>query len=182
MKELSLNILDITENSVSAKAENISVAVRENTDEGTMIIEIADDGCGMSEEFLKNVLDPFTTTRKTRKVGLGLPLFKLAAEQAGGGLMITSKVGVGTTVRAEFQIDNIDRAPLGDMADTVATLIHGHPDMHFRFIFEKDGDGFEVDTLELREQLGDVPLNIPEVLCWIKDFVNGNLAELKFIF
>ncbi len=181
MKELSLNILDITENSVSAGAKNIKVSVLENTAEDTMRIIIEDDGCGMDEDFLKGVLDPFTTTRKTRKVGLGLPLFKLAAEQAGGFLEIKSEKGVGTTVTAVFGITHIDRAPLGDIADTVATLIHGHPKMHFTFTLARDEECFSLDTDELSAQLEGVPLDIPEVLCWIKDFVNDSVKQIGFI-
>ncbi len=181
MKELSLNILDITENSVSAGAQNITVSVTEDTAADIMKITVSDDGCGMDADFLSRVLDPFTTTRKTRKVGLGLPLFKLAAEQAGGGLELKSEKGVGTTVCASFGIKHIDRAPLGDIADTVATLVHGHPNMHFTFVFEIDDRGFTLDTVELSNQLEGVPLDIPEVLLWIKEFVRQSLLEIEFI-
>ena len=118
MRELSLNILDIVENSVRAGATLIKVSVIAK--DGFLTIEIADDGKGMSEEFLRSVTDPFTTTRTTRKVGMGIPLFKMAAETANGSFDIKSKLGAGTTVTAKFEIDNVDRAPLGNLAETAA--------------------------------------------------------------
>lgn len=131
MRELSLNILDIVENSVRAGATLIKVSVIAK--DGFLTIEIADDGKGMSEEFLRSVTDPFTTTRTTRKVGMGIPLFKMAAETANGSFDIKSKLGAGTTVTAKFEIDNVDRAPLGNLAETAATeLFDGTPTLSGR--------------------------------------------------
>lgn len=170
MKELSLNILDITKNSVKAKASNISIILVED-ESGILTLTIADDGCGMSEDVLKRVTDPFCTSRTTRKVGLGIPLLKMASEQTGGRVDIQSTLGVGTTVRATFDTRHIDYTPLGDIISTVTILIMGSPEIDF--VFEHKTPEYEVrlDTKELRQVLGDVPLSSPEVIAWIGDFL-----------
>lgn len=143
MKELSLNILDIAENSAKAGARNIRIALAE--DGALLTIVVSDDGCGMKPDLLKRVTDPFTTTRTTRKVGLGIPLFKLAAEQTGGTLEIVSKhisdfpEDHGTVVTAVFHKDHIDCTPHGDIVSTMLTLVQGHPDIDFLFTHEAAG-------------------------------------------
>ena len=179
MKELSLHILDIAENSVKAKAKLIEITVSEDTQKNLLTIEIKDNGCGMSEEFLSRVKDPFSTTRTTRRVGMGLSLFEAAAEQCGGALEISSKEGVGTIVSVTFTLNHIDRAPLGDMAGTMQTLIGGSPDIDFIFRHKKDGQEFLLDTANMREMLGGVPLDTPEVILWIGDFINEGINELN---
>ena len=180
MKELSLNILDIAKNSTKAQANKIEITLRENTQTGFLTIIIKDDGCCMDQDFLEKVMDPFTTTRTTRKVGLGLPLFKLAAEQAGGSLEIQSAVGVGTTVTATFLIDSIDRMPVGDLAGTFVTLVQGDPDVRFILTCEVDDDGFVADTDEMKEILDGMPITNPQVLVWLSGFVSENLSEIGF--
>lgn len=180
MKELSLNILDIAKNSTKAKADKIEISLSENTETGYLTVTISDNGCGMDKEFLDNVTDPFTTTRSTRKVGLGLPLFKLAAEQAGGALEIKSEVGVGTAVKATFLINSIDRMPVGDLAGTFVTLVQGDPNVRFVLTCEIDGDGFVADTDEIKEVLEGMPITHPQVLMWMRDFVSDNLSEIGF--
>lgn len=180
MKELSLNILDIAKNSTKAKADKIEITLQENTQTGFLTIIISDNGCGMDKEFLDNVTDPFTTTRSTRKVGLGLPLFKLAAEQAGGTLEIESTVGVGTTVKATFLIDSIDRMPVGDLAGTFVTLVQGDPDVRFILTCEVDDDSFVADTDEIKEVLDGMAITHPQVLMWMSGFVSENLSEIGF--
>ncbi len=177
MKELSLNILDIAENSTKAKAELVEIAITEDDD--TLTIRITDDGTGMKEETLLSVSNPFYTTRTTRKVGMGIPLFRFAAEQTGGSLTITSKHYEeypdchGTTVEAVFNKKHIDFTPLGDVISTVTTLIQGHPSVDFLFT-HKNGKGFvSLDTREIRAVLDGVPLDTFEVLIWIKE----NLEE-----
>ncbi|NCB62639.1 MAG: ATP-binding protein [Clostridia bacterium] len=170
MKELSLHILDVAQNSVSAGAKALDLTVAEKG--GRLAVVIADNGRGMSPEFLATVTDPFTTTRTTRKVGLGLPLLKLAAEQTGGGLTIESTVGVGTTVNAAFDAESIDCPPLGDMAATVALLVQGAPeDMELTYTRETEKGVFRFDTREIREILGPVPLSEPEVAQWMKEYI-----------
>ena len=174
MKEISLNILDIAENSVKANATLTEIFIDELGD--TLTLTIRDDGCGMNEETVKSVIDPFYTTRKTRKVGLGIPLLKLACEQTGGTLSITSSIDTnnhGTTVKAVFFKNHIDCTPLGDVTSSIVTLIQGHPDTDFLFRHTKDVAIVELDTREIRAVLEDVPLNTYEVICWVRD----NLVE-----
>ena len=171
MKELSLNILDITENSVKAGATLTTIKISEDGD--IVTITISDNGCGMDEDTVRSVVDPFYTTRTTRRVGMGIPLLKLAAEQTGGNIYIESVTrdrdseNHGTTVTAKFIKSHIDFTPLGDMVSTVQTLVQGHPDIDFVYIHEKSSGRVELDTRELREVLEDVPLNSFEVLGWI---------------
>lgn len=170
MKELSLNILDVAKNSVKAGASRIVIRIDEA--EGWRTLSIIDDGCGMPPEFVATVTDPFTTTRTTRPVGMGLPLLKLAAEQTGGDLTIESSVvpPTGTTVRARFKIDHLDCVPVGDYAGSVVTLIQGSPDIDFLFEYHReDGESVVLDTAEVRQILGpEVPLDLPDVLMWMQ--------------
>ena len=181
MKELSLNILDVAENSVKAGATLTQIIIDESDKELT--ISIIDDGCGMSEEVVRSVTDPFYTTRTTRKVGLGVPLLKLAAEQTGGNLTVTSKTLAdspdehGTQVVASFIKDHLDFTPLGDVISSVTTLIQGHPDTDFKFSHNIEGKSIELDTRELREVLGDVPLNEYDVIKWIEEYLKEQYAE-----
>ena len=178
MKELSLNILDIAMNSVRAEAKNIEISITE-TDELLKVI-IKDDGFGMSSDTLKKVTDPFCTTRTTRKVGLGIPFYKLAAEQTGGSLEIRStprekdKDNCGTVLIAKFIKSHIDCLPLGDVISTVCTLIQGSPNIDFVFTH----NSVRLSTKELREVLGDVPLSSPEVLTWIREYLSEQYNEI----
>ena len=171
MKELSLNILDITENSVKAGATLTEISINET--DSDLIITIKDDGCGMSEETVRSVTDPFYTTRTTRSVGLGIPLFKLAAEQTGGVFEINSDTGEihGTTVKAHFNKNHLDFTPLGDVISSITTLIQGHPDTDFLFLHTIGEKNINLDTRELRGVLEGVPLNTFEVLEWVKGYL-----------
>lgn len=180
MKEISLNILDIAENSVKAGAPLTEIYVDETGDE--LILTIKDNGCGMDEETVKAVTDPFYTTRKTRKVGLGIPLLKLACEQTGGSLTITSSTDEkdhGTTVKAVFLKNHIDFTPLGDVTSSIVTLIQGHPTVDFLFRHVTDRGEVELDTRELRSVLEDVPLDTYEVIVWIRDNLNEQYEAIK---
>ena len=180
MKEISLNILDITENSVKAKATLTEINIIEAGD--TLTLTIKDDGCGMDEATLQSVVDPFYTTRTTRKVGLGIPLLKLACEQTGGSLEITSSVEPdthGTTVKAVFFKNHIDFTPLGDVVSSIVTLIQGHPDTDFLFRHVTDKGEVELDTRELRVVLEDVPLDTYEVILWIRDNLGEQYDAIK---
>ena len=178
MKELSLHILDIAKNSVKAKASVIEIIISEDEETNLLTIEIKDNGCGMSKEFLEKVRDPFSTTRTTRKVGMGIPLFEAAAVQCGGYVDITSEEGVGTEFKVVFEYNHIDRAPLGDMPGTMQVLISGSPEIDFVYRHEKNGKAFNMDTRELRQVLGEVPLDTPDVLAWIDGFIQEGLSEL----
>ncbi len=178
MRELSLNILDIAQNSISAGASLITIEVKENTSDNTLTIGIYDNGRGMSEEQVKSVIDPFFTTRTTRKVGMGIPLFKMAAEQTGGSLEIQSELGVGTRVVTTFKTDSVDFTPLGDIASTVQMLISMNTDRDFIYKRSVNENEFILDTREIKEILGDVPLDTYEVGEWLKDFINENTSEI----
>ena len=175
MKELSLNILDIAENSLKAGASLTEISI---TEAGNLFtLKIKDNGCGMTDEVKKNVLNPFYTTRTTRKVGMGIPLLKLAAEQTGGSLTISSLTeeespfSHGTTVRAEFYKDHLDFTPLGDVISTVTTLIQGHPDVDFLFLHTTERGEVKLDTRELRQMLEGIPLDSYEIIKWIEGYL-----------
>lgn len=178
MRELSLNVLDIAQNSVSAKASLIEIEVVESTDRHNLLISICDNGKGMTPQQVESVRDPFYTTRTTRKVGMGIPLFKFAAEMTGGSFEIESQVNVGTRVRAYFNTDHLDFTPLGDMASTMVTLITMNLDIDFLYKRSLDSKQFTVDTRQLKEILGDVPLNEPSIALWIEEFINENTKQL----
>ena len=178
MQELSLNILDIAQNSVRAQAKLVTIIVEEQPEADLLAITIADDGCGMTPEQVGRVTDPFFTTRTTRKVGLGLPFFKMAAEMTGGSLEIQSEVGSGTTVTARFGYNHVDRMPLGDIAQTVASLIQCNPDMDFLYTYIYQDRQFSADTREFRRILEGIPLSSPEVVGFINDFIRENTREI----
>lgn len=183
MKELSLNILDIAKNSVKARAKNILIKLTE-TDE-TLTLMIEDDGCGMSEEMVQNVTDPFCTSRTTRKVGMGIPLLKLAAEQTEGSFDIRSVSETvdpknhGTSVTAVFNKNHLDFTPLGDVVSSITVLIQGSPDIEWKFEHSTPKGSVELDTKELREILGDVPLDNYEVIKWIEDYLNEGYTSIS---
>ena len=171
MRELSLNILDIAQNSLSAGAGLVTLTVDEDSGADSLTLRVEDDGRGMDADTLQRVRDPFYTTRTTRKVGMGIPLFRMAAEMTGGSLDIVSEPGKGTAVTASYSLSHIDRMPLGDMAGTVTALIRLNPGVDFVYRHTVDGRSFEMDTRELRAQLGDVPLSEPDVMEWIDGYL-----------
>lgn len=178
MKELSLHILDIAQNSVAAGAKLITVCLTEDTKADFLEFCIKDDGCGMDGETLKKVIDPFTTGRTTRRVGLGIPLLKAAAELTGGGVKISSESGKGTCVTARFVFSSIDRQPLGNMAETMLGLITSYEDIDFVYIHKVNQSKFKLDTREIKEVLGGVRLTEPEVVLWLSEFLKENETEL----
>ncbi len=177
MQEISLNVLDIAQNSISAGARLVTISAREDTPASLLTITIADDGRGMTPEQVEHVTDPFYTTRTTRRVGLGVPFFKMASEMTGGEFTIDSQPGKGTVVRAVFHTDHIDCMPLGDLEETIFTLVTLNPGIDFRYEREVDGATAVLDTREFREILGDVPLNAPEVTQFIRDYLNENFPH-----
>lgn len=177
MTEISLNVLDIANNSIRANANLIEIKIQIKRDLDTLKIIIADNGCGMTEEQIRQVEDPFFTTRTTRKVGLGVPFFKMAALSTGGSFQIKSNPGTGTTVTAEFGLSHIDRMPLGDMNSTMLTLITLNPQIDFLYTYDFDDKDFTLDTREFRKILGDIPLNSSEVAAYIKEYLAENQHE-----
>ena len=154
MEDLSLHILDIVENSIGAKASRIKIKVNENMKRNLLTIEIKDNGEGMDEETIKKVLDPFYTTRTTRRVGLGLSLLAQATKESGGNIKIKSIIGKGTSVKAVFQYNHVDRKPLGDIEKTLTTLIVGNPEINFIYEHRRGDVKFKLDTKKARESIG----------------------------
>ena len=185
MKELSLNILDIAKNSVKANADEVKITLTET--EETFKMSISDNGCGMKQDFLATVTDPFSTTRTTRKVGMGIPFLKLAAEQTGGSFHIESKhesehSDHGTLTEAIFFKNNVDFTPLGDIISTVTTLIQGSPDIRWIFTHTVPNGEVTLDTDELKAVLGDVPLDNIEVIMWMNEYLREQYSELEYSF
>ncbi|MDO5560056.1 MAG: ATP-binding protein [Oscillospiraceae bacterium] len=178
MTEISLNILDVAQNSVRAGAENINISVTADISADKLTVTVEDDGCGMSSEQLAGVTDPFYTTRTTRKVGLGVSFFKQAAEDTGGSFDIISEQGAGTTVTAVFVISSIDRMPLGDMTSTIHSLITLNQQINFVYTYCVDSRKFVLDTKELSKILGDIPFDAPEVSDFIRDYLEENKTEI----
>ena len=167
-------VKELLENAVDAGASKVAVELQ---DGGMTFLRVTDDGCGMTKEQVERVTDPFYTSRTTRKVGLGVPFFKLATENTGGSFFIESAPGKGTTVTAVFTLNHIDRMPLGDMTATIQTLIQGHPDTDFLYVYRCGEKEFSLDTREMRAILGDVPLTTPEISSYIKDYLTENKLE-----
>lgn len=179
MKEISLNILDIVENSVKAKASCVEITVTESVRDDRLEVSVRDNGCGMDRAFLEKVTDPFVTTRTTRKVGLGLSLLKVASQSCAGEFHITSEIGMGTCVTASFQLTHLDRMPLGDMTGTIKVLIGMHETTRFIYMHKTDLGVFVLDTDELRQTLGEIPLSTPEILNWIGEYIDENLESIE---
>jgi anti-sigma regulatory factor (Ser/Thr protein kinase) len=177
MTELSLNVLDVANNSIRANASLIEIKIQIQRDLDTLTITLTDNGCGMTEEQLHQVEDPFFTTRTTRRIGLGVPFFKMAALSTGGDFKIESTPGVGTSVTAMFGLSHIDRMPLGDMNSTMHTLITLNTHMDFLYTYAFDERHYTLDTREFREILNDVPLDTPDVSSYIKEYLEENQNE-----
>ena len=179
MPEISLNILDVAENSIRAGAGYIEIDVIADSQKDTLEIMVRDDGCGMDEEQVRRVTDPFYTTRTTRKVGLGVPFFKMAAEMAGGTFSIVSQPGIGTTVTATFQRSHIDRMPLGDMPQTICCLMCMNEAINFVYTYQFNEKVFTVSSAELKAVLDGVPLSNPQVMQFINEFLQEHMDALE---
>ncbi len=177
MRELALNVLDVAENSLRANAKQIVIEVEASME--TIRISITDDGCGMDEEFLSRVTDPFTTTRTTRRVGMGLSLLQMEAEMAGGSFEIASEQGKGTKVVATFRTDHIDRPPLGNFGDTLAALLPDLGETELIFTYRAFGKAYTLDTEEIKRQLEGVPLDTPEILVFIREMTDENVTRIN---
>ncbi len=177
MDELALNILDIAYNSVRAQSTLILISIIDSEKKNMIEICIEDNGCGMDTDMVKKVTDPFYTTRTTRQVGLGIPLFKENAELTGGKFYISSKINHGTKVKATFIKDHIDTPILGDIVETMITLIQSNENIDYIFEYKNDDIDFMMKTSEMKDILGDVKINEPEVLLWIKDYMKEGLPK-----
>ncbi|MEQ8202974.1 MAG: ATP-binding protein [Smithellaceae bacterium] len=179
MLELAQNILDIAENSIRAGAKLIGISVIEDSAENLLTIAISDDGCGMKGEEIKKALDPFYTTKDVRRVGLGLPLLRDAAQMSGGRLDLQSEAGKGTKVTATFRLDHIDRQPLGNITSTLVSLIATNCEVDFVYIHRQNDRQFKLDTRLIRNEIGDIPIYHPEIIKYIRDVIEEGLREIK---
>lgn len=177
MQELSLNILDIAQNCIAAQANLIEITVEINEDRWLMIT-ITDNGCGMSDAQLQQVTNPFFTSRTTRKVGLGIPLFAQACTLCGGTFSIRSNLGQGTKVSASFDTNHIDCMPLGEIEDTIAILIQMNPEIDFVYTAKQASQAFVCDTRQLKQLMEGMPLSDFTVVQWIKEFIRENQFEI----
>ena len=176
MEDLSLHILDIAENSIDAGASLVRIRIEEETKGDRLSITISDNGRGINSERLKMVTDPFFTTKTVRRIGLGLPLLKQAAEECGGLFSISSEEGQGTTISASFMRSHIDRKPLGDLASTLTTLIAGNPEVDYILEYSRDNYNYRLDTSWVRKELGGLPLNTPKVLELIREEIKAGTS------
>ena len=178
MRELSLHIMDVVENGVAAGATLIGLSLQEDSSENWLRITITDNGRGMNDEVLKKALDPFFTTRTTRRVGLGLSLIREASKRCDGEFHIQSREGKGTEVTVSFRLDHIDLAPLGDMASSLTSLIMGNSTVDFVYTHSVDGKVFELDTRQIKEELDEVPINHPEVIKYLGSTIRDSLSDM----
>jgi len=178
MEDLSLHILDIAENSISAGAKRVEIRIFEDLHKDIFSLEIKDNGRGMIQEILKKATDPFYTTRTTRRVGMGLSLLSQSAKEAEGDLSITSQEGQGTTVYTYFKHSHIDRRPLGNIVDTLIVLIAGNPDIDFFYEHKRNNNTYSIDTKEIKSDLEGIPINSPEVIEIIKKDIQNGLKSL----
>ena len=185
MQDISLHLLDIIENSMRAEASRLALYIEINKMENRLKIVVTDNGHGMDQEMLINSQDPFFTTKteRTKKVGLGIPLFKQNAELCAGNFSITSEKGKGTRIIAEFRLDHIDRMPLGSISDTILTSIIGHPDvdiiLDMKRVDEKNEEtSFIFNTQEIKKELEGIPLNHPEVTGFITEYLSEGINNI----
>jgi len=179
MKDLSLHILDIVQNSIRANAKLIGIEIMEQPDDNQLIITITDDGSGMNPEQLQRAIDPFYTSRTTRKVGLGLSLFRQNAEMTGGTFSIKSELGKGTQVTAVFGLNHLDRPIIGDLVGTLLILICTSGETNYAFKHQTPFGKFGLDTRDIKQTLENVPLNHPDVRSFLKEMLRENLEQIQ---
>lgn len=179
MKELSLHVLDLVQNSIRAQASCIEIRIEEQVALNQLIISIKDNGKGIEESLLKNITNPFVTTRTLRKVGLGIPFVAKMCEECEGSFDILSQVGAGTEVEMKFKYNHIDLLPLGNMAETLVTLVMAKSSIRFVYKHYYENNFFEVDTDEIKKLLDGVPIDNFEILEWLKNYINEGVVALK---
>jgi hypothetical protein len=179
VRELSLHIMDIIENSMGAGASLVTLSINEDRRQNWLYVRISDNGRGIPEDLVQKVMDPFFTTRTTRRVGLGLSLFRETCKRCDGEFFLSSKEGVGTEVRASFRMRHIDLPPLGDMAKSLVALIVGNPEVDIEYIHEVNGQMFQLDTRRVKEELEGLPIVHPEVIRYLGDTIRESLSDMK---
>ena len=174
-----MHIMDILQNSTRAGATEVTLEVLEDVAADTLTIRFIDNGCGMDAETVQKVINPFFTTRTTRKVGLGLPLLKQNTEQTGGSLDIQSEKGKGTTVTAVFGRTHLDRPPMGDLAGTVVLTASAYPDIRFIFHYHNGETDYVFDTVEVNEALDVISIQEPEVIQYLNEMIQENIGNVS---
>ena len=177
MEELSYHILDIVQNSFTAGALNVRLEIIDSNKDDILSIIVEDDGKGMNHKEIEIAQNPFYTTKKGKRVGLGIPLLKESCEMCEGRFEIVGEKGKGTKVKAVFKKSHIDRPPMGNLKDTILTLIIGAEKTDIDFIYKKDGKIFNLNTKEIKKQIGDLPINNPDVIRFIKGYLDENLEN-----
>lgn len=178
MTDLSLHLMDIMQNSAVVGSTYIEVGIKAEKKKNLLTLYVKDDGWGMDEETVRKVSDPFYTTRTTRKAGLGIPLLRMSAEMAGGGISIESEPGRGTTVTAVYEIDNIDRKPLGDVGETMAISIMGNPELEYNLLLSNDDEEYVFRTEDVRKQIGDLPINDTVIIGYLKEMISEQVNRI----
>lgn len=178
MKDISQHILDIVQNSISANATQIEVTINNSIKNNIYELTISDNGKGMNNETLEKVIDPFYTSRTTRKVGLGIPLLKQNSELTGGTFSITSQIGIGTKVKAIFVNNNIDKLPDGDISGSIVLLVITNPNIDFIYTYKTDIGDYIFNTIKIKQVLGDMPITQPEVRKYLIEMINENINSL----
>lgn len=179
MKDLSLHILDIVQNSIRANGKVIRIDINEDQKKNELVIDIMDNGMGVEKNLINKIRDPFYTTRTTRKTGLGIPLLEQAARQTGGDLLINSKLGRGTHLNVKFVYDHIDRPPLGNISATMINLIGANPEVQFVYSHRINNNIFEFNTEEIKTMLDDIPINHPKILDFIKNMLMNEISNMS---
>ena len=179
MQDLSLHILDLVQNSIDAKATVVEISVIEDEEKDWLTIKISDNGKGIESQTIDKVTDPFYTTRTTRKVGLGLPLFKAAAERCGGSFSIRSRLNVGTCIEANFILSHVDRPPFGNLAETLIAVIVCNPCIDIVYVHKTNHGLFTLDTRKIRDKITGIPIEHPDVIDWIRSYIDEGLEEIN---
>ena len=177
MRDISMHLMDIIQNSLRASAKNIEITIVASLINDMLEISVVDDGSGMNKEFVSNVTDPFVTTRKTRKIGLGIPMFKESAKSSGGYFKINSEISEGTSISAGFKISHIDRIPLGDIAETISQVVMSKPETDLKLNLKSDINEYEFDTKEIKKALKDVSIAEIDVIDWIKENIDEGIIS-----
>ena len=179
MQDIAMHILDIGMNSIKAKADTVIITIQNNVDASRRIITFEDNGCGMSEEDVIQAQNPFYTSRSTRKVGLGIPFIKAAAEMSGGCFSLNSKLNEGTVLKVEFDTSNIDCPPLGNVADSIVSLMVFDESINLIFKYYWNNSLFEVSTSQIKMELEDVSMSEPAIQIWLTEYIGENIERLK---
>lgn len=178
MRELSLHILDLVQNAIEAEATAVTLEIIENTDKDSLIIRVSDNGRGMNKKMRQLVIDPFITTRTTRRIGLGLPLMDMSTKRCGGYLNIESTPGQGTVIEAMYQHSHLDRPPMGNLVETIKSILVANPVLQFSYLHTVNNRSLTVSSHEIADILDDIPLTQPDILLWLHGYLSDNIANL----